>query len=193
MLILSNFQINFCFNLSEFCFLQTIKCNLCCNKSKVILWKKAPVENKPSLASSNETDIAEKTNVIRNETKTEKSREIRPVVSSKKKRKKDKNAGLLFSVNKLDNSVKKVDINRKMQSLDIQRTSNVGKSMNQQVNKNKNKNQSKSKTNLAKAMKNIPQPAIKRNSLLQLAHALNAKGNQSGSKTSTDKLKQMLR
>lgn len=171
-------------------FLQTIKCNLCCNKSKVILWKKSPVETKPS---SNETDNVNKTNVIRNEAKIKESREVRPLVSSAKKRKKDKNAGLLYSVNKVDNSVKKIDINRKMQSLNIQKISNVPFQVGKNKKNNNPQNQSKSKSNRTKVTKNIPQPAMKRNNLLQLAHALKAKGNPSGSKTSTDKLKQMLR
>lgn len=130
---------------------------------------------------------------------------LEPVCTKKpkKKRKKDKNAGLLYSINKDDKSVKTVTkINRKLQKLDIQKPSistisNQNTKKHQNVNKNKPSLQIQSKVNMKnaskKGAKNISQPTPKRNNLLQLANALKSKGNPSGSNSPSDKLKQLLR
>lgn len=121
----------------------------------------------------------------------------------KKKRKKDKNAGLLYSMNKDDHSVKAVtNIKQKLQNLNIQKPS-ISKISNQNTKKHQNPNKNKpnlqiqSKVNMKnttkKGAKNIPQPSAKRNNLLQLANALKSKGNPSGSNSQADKLKQLLR
>lgn len=168
------------------------------------MWKKSPTEPKQCFPSLKEANEVEETNVSKAEALREATAEIQPNVSVKKKRKKNKNnnAGLLFTLNKDDNSVTKVvNISQKMQTMNIQKTMNVpnhfDKNANQPLSKNKGLPQSqskgKSKNKSAKFTKNLSQPAVKRNSILHLANALKAKGSQSGSNSQADKLKQMLR
>lgn len=128
--------------------------------------------------------------------------------STKKKRNKDKSAGLLYTVNKDDNSVKKTaQIKQKPQ------ISNVQKKPKKQLvpfehwtqcyrpghqnpnNKGnlQNERNTKHKQIHTKNTKNMPPPVVKRNCLLQLANALKAKSNPSGSSTQADKLKHLLK
>lgn len=147
----------------------------------MILWKK-------SADAKNRKLDENKTNPIQ-----KKSIGSSVELQKKKKRKKDKTAGLLFSVVKDSNTSEQKIVKSKPQPLPqsstVQVKLNVPKQFDKKPNRNKNKgklqNKSKSK------MKNIPQPAPKRSSLLQLANALKSKSNQSIS--SEDKLKQLLR
>lgn len=164
----------------QFPFTQTIKCKICDSRNKVILWKKSADAKKQKLNEN-------KTNPIQN--KNIGSSVEPPQLQKKKKRKKDKNAGLLFSVVKDSNTSKQKIVKSQPQPSTVQVKLNVPKPFDKKPNKNKNKGklQNKSKTKT----KNIPQPVPKRSSLLQLANALKSKSNQSMS--SGDKLKQLLR
>lgn len=128
---------------------------------------------------------------------------LEPKNKPKKKRKKDKNAGLLYSINTAENSMKVVNnVKQKLQQLNIQKSS-FSSIPNQNIkrhptpNKNELNLQIQSKVNIKssakKGAKNVFQPTPKRNNLLQLANALKAKGNQSGSNSQADKLKQLLK
>lgn len=156
------------------------------------MWKKAATSKK---ISEDKTE----TELITNESKTIESKaKLEPVskMKPKKKRKKDKNAGLLYSLNKDDNSVKAVtNIKQKLQNLNIEKAS-VSTISNQNTKNHQNPNKNKNKSNLLKntAKKGaIPQPSAKRNNLLHLANALKAKGSPSGANSQVDKLKQLLR
>lgn len=167
---------------------------MCNHKNKIILWKK-PAESKKRKSEEDKISripIGESTDTLQQ--------------PPKKKRKKDKSAGLLYTFNKL--SVKKVaqpcqqkkmdpckqpSISNVPAKVNVPAKTNVTKEFSRKLIQNvpKNKNQAK-KQNAPKAkMKNVPQQAPKRNSLLLLANALKAKSSQSGSPG--DKLKQMLK
>lgn len=183
------------FNFHRLFQLQTISCKLCNTKSKVLLWKKPQISKK----------ISEEENVATNETKTvEKKLPDKLLLepdcnkNPKKKRKRDKNAGLLYAVNKDDNSVKAVtNVKLKFDKLNIQKAAST--SSNQNIKKHQIHNKGKSNaTKQSKVnVKNTPKKGVKslpqRNNLLQLANALKAKGNPSGSNSQADKLKQLLR
>lgn len=122
---------------------------------------------------------------------------------SKKKRKKDKNAGLLISLKKEHNKpAKKIGhLVQQTQSMAIQKTvtasSQLNKSFITNLNKSANKYVKKGKGNVQKGVnkkaKTVAQPKPKRPNLLLLANALKAKSNHSKSNSHEDKLKQMLR
>lgn len=114
---------------------------------------------------------------------------------SKKKRKKDKNAGLFYSLTKDTNAVNKiVKVQPKPhpQAPKIQMNVNLSKQLDKKLNLNANKKKTKTASGAKVKLKNILQPATKRSSLLQLANALKAKTNPSSS-SQGDKLKHLLR
>lgn len=174
---------------------QTIKCNLCDIKNKVILWKKTQTRDLSKLNEMNESN-----NMVLTEVKPVESEPPR-TKKAKKKRNKDINAGLLYSLQKDTNSVKTlVNINQKLQTLNIEKTKSTPiqpKITLQQSKKNSPKPPKQSilnpKKSSCKIVKNISQPMGKRSNLLQLANALKSKGYQSNSKSSADKLKQLLK
>ncbi|XP_055299579.1 uncharacterized protein LOC129567065 [Sitodiplosis mosellana] len=168
----------------------TVKCDLCKHKNKVVLYKKSTAEAKPQKEQKTESQKQQKTVV----------QKIKPIEAARlphpapvKKKKKDKNAGLLYSLKKDDtNSAKKiVNLCQQTQTLNIQKKA-IGSN---QFNKNTNQNANKNKRNTPKGpkqkSKNISQPAPRRANIMLLANALKAKSNQSNSQV--DKLKQMLR
>lgn len=167
---------------TSFSFTQTIKCKLCDSRNKVILWKKSADAKKQKLDEN-------KTNPIQNKSI---GSSVEQQLQKKKKRKKDKTAGLLFSVVK-DSTSKQNIVKSQPQPLlqpsTVQLKFNKPKPFDKKPNGNKNKGKlhNKSKTK----MKNIPQPVPKRSSLLQLANALKSKSNQPVS--SENKLKHLLR
>lgn len=117
---------------------------------------------------------------------------------SKKKRKKDKNAGLLYTLKKTyDNNAKTmVNLCQQTQTMNIQKKPNVSQSsiqsiINKSINQATNKN--KSKPNKGQQPKNLKQPPPKRNALLHLAKALKANNDKSSSNLTNDKLKKMFR
>lgn len=122
-------------------------------------------------------------------------------LSTKKRRKKDKSAGLLYTVNKDDNSVKKTgQIIQKLQISNIQKKSIVPSQSYKTAHQSpgtrgklQNQTNTKHKKIQTKHMKNVALPVVKRNTLLQLANALKSKSNQSGASSQTDKLKQLLK
>lgn len=155
---------------------------MCDSRNKVILWKKSADAKKRNLDEN-------KSNPIRNKSIGSSVEQLQ----KKKKRKKDKTAGLLFSVVKDSSTSKQTIVKSQPQPLlqpsTVQLKFNVPKPFDKKSNGNKNKGklQNKSKTK----MKNIPQPVPKRSSLLQLANALKSKSNQPVS--SENKLKHLLR
>ncbi|XP_031617516.1 uncharacterized protein LOC116337244 [Contarinia nasturtii] len=170
----------------------TIKCDLCKNKNKVILYKKSVLESK--LQKSETTQTKRQSELI-----------VTPQQpsSSKKKRKKDKNAGLLYTLKKDEGKTAKKIINlcEQTQTLNIQKKSVVAAAHTNQPNKNSQKNghhtgnknsNQKGKGPKVKSKKNISQPPPKRNNLLLLANALKAKSTSTPN-SHTDKLKQLLR
>lgn len=183
--------------------MQTVKCKLCNTKNKVLLWKKPPTSKQIGEEKAEINLTTNDLNIVEN--KALETQLSEPVFKqkAKKKRKKDKNAGLLYAMNKTDNSIKAVtNVKEKLQKLNIQKPSvstitNQNTKKSQNTNKNKPNLQIQSKVNMKgaakKGVKNIPQPSVKRNNLLQLANALKAKGNQSGTNSQADKLKQLLR
>lgn len=127
---------------------------------------------------------------------TKNKRPIEPVsesqqVPSKKKRKKDKNAGLLYSLktNEKTSEKKIVNLCQQTQTLNIQKKTNALNQPNKHLKKNSNKNKANTPNN---KVKNKIMLTPKRNNLVLLANALKATSNQSSS-SQTDKLKQMLR
>lgn len=161
------------------------------------MWKKPSTSKKIAEDESEINLAANKLKFVENQ--ATKKLLLEPVCNKKpkKKRKKDKNAGLLYSINKDDNSAKAViNIKQKIQKLDIQKPSistisNQHTKKHQNPNKNKPHLQIQSKVNMKNTTKKQPTP--KRNNLLQLANALKSKGNPSGSSSQADKLKQLLR
>lgn len=164
--------------------LQTISCKLCKTKNKVLLWKKPQISKKTSEDKTDEILATNDTKIV------ERKLPDKALKKPKKKRKKDKNAGLLYSVNKDDHSVKAVTkIKRKLDNLNIQKK----KKKHQAPIKSKLLALERPKVNkkitAKKGVKSLPQ----RNNLLQLANALKSKGSPSGSNSQADKLKQLLR
>lgn len=166
-----------------------MRCDLCKNKNKVILYKKSTADLKSQKTAAN---------VVRNIRASE-TVNIHEQLKSKKKRKKDKNAGLLYSLKKNDDNTAKSVVNlcQKTQTLNIQQKSTIQLKPNISNNKNSNSNANKNNAKLSNRpkakLKNITQPLPKRNNLLLLANALKANSKQSTSSTQADKLKQMLR
>lgn len=177
MFLLVKFNSIFC----SMCFysLQTVTCDLCKNKNKVVLYKKSSTDSKAKESKTEvETDVPKQSIDLHQ----------KQVPAKKKKKKKDKNAGLIYTLNKTDtNSAKKiVNLCQQTQTLNIQKSANISN----KFNKNTNKNKTNTTKGPKQKSKNISQPAPRRNILL-LANALKAKSNQSNSQA--DKLKQMLR
>lgn len=139
-------------------------------------------------------------NIIDTKASNKVRQEPLPKKESKKKRKRDKNAGLLYSINKDDHSVKAVaNIKQKLQHLNNKKPSlSTPSNQNRKIHQNLNKQpQIQSKVTMKaatakKCVKNHPQSAAKRNNLLQLAKALKTKANQSSTNSQADKLKQLL-
>lgn len=131
--------------------------------------------------------------IVVQKTKTIETVNLSHQTTAKKKKKKDKTAGLLYTLNKNDNNATKKMINlcQQTQTLNIQKRVNVTKQFNKNTQQNANKNKPNTSTGPKQKSKNISQPAPRRNNLLLLANALKAKGSQSNSQA--DKLKQMLR
>lgn len=182
---------------SSFFQLQTISCKLCKTKNKVLLWKKPQVSKKTSEEKIDENTTIVEAKLIENKPSAKVL--LEPICNKKpkKKRKRDKNAGLLYSVNKDDNSVKAVTIvKQKFDKLNIQKpTSTSSQNMKKHQAPNKSKSNAptqskvKTKNTAKKGGKSLPQ----RNNLLQLANALKSQGSSSGSNSPADKLKQLLR
>lgn len=155
----------------------------------MVLWKKLSAEPKPRDFLTDQKKVIE----------TQSKRVCETVAESqpsKKKRKKDKNAGLLYSLDKGsgNSATKIVNLCQQTQSLNIQKRPNAPYQPNKNVHSNLNKNATKNKANKGPSnkAKNFAQPLPKRSNLLQLANALKTKSNPSGS-NHADKLKQMLR
>lgn len=167
------------------------------------MWKKPSTSKKSSEGKSGINLTTNDLEIVENKASDKLLPEPVCNKKSKKKRKKDKNAGLLYSIKKDDNSVKAViNIKQKLQKLDIQKPSlSTISSQNTKKHQNPNKNkpslQLQSRVNMKnttkKGAKNTQKPPAKRNNLLQLANALKSKGNPSGSNSQADKLKQLLR
>lgn len=130
---------------------------------------------------------------------TEDSKEVEEVIAvgveppmKKKKRKKDKSAGLLFTINKDNQKAEKVQTATTHSN---SQTNSLGKKLKISLTLNQPKQNNKSNEKKATVQLKSAAPAFhKKSGLLQLANALKAKGNQSTSnKSSNDKLKQMMR
>lgn len=163
------------------------------------MWKKSATSQKIPEDKTTTKLTTKESNIVENKASDKLLSEPVCQKKPKKKRKKDKNAGLLYSMKKDDNAVKTVtNINQKLQKLNIEKPS-VSTISNQNTKKHQNANKGKpnlqiqskvNKKNTAKkGVKNFPQ----RNNLLQLANALKAKSSPSGSNSQADKLKQLLR
>lgn len=181
MLLLKNNEYFYWFHkpnsINRFEFLQTIKCKLCDSKNRVLLWKKTADAKKHKPQEFN-------ANLFQN-----KAKETIVEPSLKKKRKKDKNAGLLYSMQKDNN-----DSSKKIAKL-LPKPSMVETYIpnlfdrKPKVNKNKGKTANGPKTK----PKNTPKTAPKRHSLLHLANALKSQSNQPKLNSQEDKLKKLLR
>lgn len=176
---------------------------MCAAKNKVPLWKKALALQKSDGAAPETAAAANESKMVVNKVPNELLLASIARKTPKKKRKKDKNAGLLYSIDKGDNSVRAVsNFKQKLQKLNIEklsasRTLNQNPTKHRNFTKNKPSLQIQSKINLKantkkKRPKNVPQPPAKRNNLLQLANALKANSNQSGATSQADKIKQLL-
>lgn len=158
------------------------------------LWKKS--STKPQEIESGQREVLE----TNNKRSCETALEPQP---SKKKRKRDKTAGLLFTLNKEHSkSVKNLgNLCQQTQSLIIHKTPNASsqpnKSFNINSNKIANKNTIKNKGNVQKGpnkkAKTVVQPPPKRHNMLLLANALKAKSSHPKNNSHEDKLKRMLR
>lgn len=167
--------------------LQTVKCDLCKHKNKIVLYKKSSSDTKSKKTQREEKIVFQKIKPIE-------AAKLPPSAPAKKKKnKKDKNAGLLYSLKKDEtNSAKKiVNLCQQTQTLQIQKKTPVTNQLNKNTYKNANKNKMNTQKGSKQKSKNISQSAPRRTNILLLANALKAKSNQSNSHV--DKLKQMLR
>lgn len=165
--------------------LQTVTCDLCKNKNKIVLYKKSSADSKPKESKTEMEAVVPKPIHSMNV--------HQQTSAKKKKKKKDKNAGLIYSLNKTNtNSTKKiVNLCQQTQTLNIQKPATISNKFNKNTNQNANKNKTNATKGSKQKSKNIFQTTPRRNNLLLLANALKAKSNQPNSQA--DKLKQMLR
>lgn len=168
-------------------FLQTVKCDLCKHKNKIVLYKKSSSDTQPKETQREEKIVVQKIKPIE-------AAKLPPSAPAKKKKnKRDKNAGLLYSLKKDDtNSAKKiVNLCHQTQTLQIQKKTPVSNQPNKSTNNSANKSKMSTQKGSKPKSKNISQPAPRRTNILLLANALKAKSSQSNSHV--DKLKQMLK
>lgn len=165
-----------------FLFLQNVTCGLCKNRKKIVLWKKSSDLNEERPQRPNKPKAVEPTqqSVMILDTM---SWDATDSTSKKRKHKKDKTAGLLYTMNKDDKQVQKVVQKQK---------ANIVAVAPKKAGKNK------SNTTLGGAQKpkvkmtNLMAPShiLKKPSILQLANALKKKNAEPT--TTADKLKKML-
>lgn len=164
---------------------QTIKCNLCGNKNKTMLWKKYAHEiTKEKLELPHKIIAQEKQDVAKSSDSLHKP-------TKKKRRKNDKNAGLLYTSKEETKRVFKEPTFSTMKCKPAELTAKLQKmkfpNINMNADKKKKKNQSLSSQNILVHQKQ------KRNSLLQLANALKTKDYQQNSSSNNDKLRQLFK
>lgn len=163
---------------------QTIQCDLCKNRKKIILWKKSADFNDERVQRQNKQMAVkpiEQPMIIFDNV----PHDVTDHASKKRKHKKDKTAGLLYTINKNDKQLQKVVETRKTGTALIAPAS-------KKAGKNKSKlttsGGQKPKVKMANVM--APSHISKKPSILQLANALKKKNAEPT--TTAEQLKKML-